>query len=242
MKGREKALDSRNLIAFALAFSASLPSLNSTVAAQQYLFGRADFATGKTPVAVATADFNGDEKPDLAVVNAADNTVSILLGKPEGTFQPRQEYATASGLSIAVADFDRNGKLDLAVGGGDTISILRGNGDGTFQGHIDYPSAGGRSVVAGDFNGDGKIDLAAVGAVALSILMGNGDGTFQPHLDYTVHTEGTLSSAAVTADFNGDGKLDLAVANSCDCYRCSSLRSTSRTGSSTFRAQRHPPG
>src|SRR5689334_8468317 len=54
--------------------------------AQTYLFNRADFATGVLPVSLAHGDFNGDHLVDLAVVNASDNTVSILLGKSDGSF------------------------------------------------------------------------------------------------------------------------------------------------------------
>jgi len=58
-------------------------------AAQTYIFNQAQFGSGGEPVAVITADFNGDGLLDLAVVNRSDNTVSILLGKPDGTFAPQ---------------------------------------------------------------------------------------------------------------------------------------------------------
>ncbi len=88
----------------------------STASAQTYVFGRADFATGNGPTAIATGDFNGDGKPDLATANWVDNTVSILLGKPDGTFAPKVDYATgARPASVVVGDFNGDGKLDLAV-------------------------------------------------------------------------------------------------------------------------------
>lgn len=177
--------------------------------------------TGSEPFAIATGDFNGDGNTDLVTANATcsnqpcgPGSVSILLGKGDGTFQPHVEYATGvEPLSVAVGDFNGDGKLDLAVanynsGFGNTVSILLGNGDGTFQPHVDYFTGNGpRTVVTGDFNGDGKLDLA-VGDTSVSILLGNGDGTFQPHVEY--QTGGGVSSIAV-ADFNGDGKADLAV-------------------------------
>src|SRR5580704_12068064 len=138
--------------------------------AQTYIFGRADFPAGQAPNSIATGDFNGDGVIDFAVANATDNTVSILLGKPDGTFAPQVTYATGAGpVGITPGDFNGDGNLDLAVTNagcvpaefgphctGHTVSILLGNGDGTFQPHIDYatglqPSA----VAAGDFNGDG---------------------------------------------------------------------------------------
>jgi FG-GAP-like repeat len=115
---------------------------------------------------------------------------------------------------VAVADFNGDGKLDIAVGNFDnsnpSISILLGNGDGTFQPAVNYnvpccPS----SIMAGDFNGDGKLDLVAA-TDAASVLLGNGDGTFQPVLNYPA---GSNTATAAVGDFNGDGHLDLAVAN-----------------------------
>src|SRR5439155_7272305 len=96
------------------------------------------------PNSVATADFNGDGKLDLAVANFSGNTVSIFLGNGDGTFHVQLDYATGTDpYSVAVGDFNRDGKMDLAVANGlgssgNTVSVLLGNGDGTFQPHVDY--------------------------------------------------------------------------------------------------------
>jgi hypothetical protein len=102
-----------------------------------------EFATGSgTPTAVAVADFNADGKPDLVVVNGnslgvnGSNTVSVLLGNGDGTFQPHVDYPTGQApTSVAIGDFNGDGKLDLAITNQDdnTVSILLGNGDGTFK-------------------------------------------------------------------------------------------------------------
>ncbi len=192
--------------------------LLSSTAAAQYLYNRMDLPTGLTPVALVAADFNGDGLLDLAVANRDDNTVSILLAKPDGTFAPQVTYATGlMPMAILAADFDGDGKLDLAVsdfnctsfcGGAGLISILLGNGDGTFEPAVNYPvGSQPAGVVAADFNGDGKVDLAVTNQndSTTSILLGNGDGTFQSQ------TLLSLAGPTATGDFNGDGKIDLAI-------------------------------
>jgi len=134
---------------------------------------------------------------------------------------------------VVVADFNNDGKADLAVinqneadpacyqfGGVGTVSILLGNGDGTFSNKstLCFPdflgSAAGRRLVAGDFNGDGKTDLVASyyfeeGRSTLTIFLGNGDGTFTRAVDIGGDYDGEIGTVT-TGDFNGDGKLDLA--------------------------------
>jgi hypothetical protein len=100
--------------------------------------------------------------------------------------------------SVAIGDFNGNGKADLAVAnkGSGNVSILLGNGNGTFQATVNYSvGASPTSVAVGDFNGDGKADLAVAnsGSMNVSILLGNGDGTFQTAVNYVVGS--TPSSA-----------------------------------------------
>jgi FG-GAP-like repeat len=164
--------------------------------------------------AVATGDFNGDGKVDLAVVNNGSDNVSVFLSNGDGTFQSAVNYSVASQpLSIAVGDFNGDGKLDLAVVNNlsDSVSVLLGNGDGTFQQAMNSGvGSTPTSVAVGDFNGDGKLDLVVVNnlSASVSVLLGKGDGTFQAAVNYGVGL-GIISVAV--GDFNGDGKLDLVV-------------------------------
>ena len=101
---------------------------------------------------------------DLAVANDSDNTVSVLLGNGDGTFQPQVTYAVGADPDAIVAgDFTGDGDLDLAVAncGDNTVSVLLGNGDGTFQPQVTYAvGTDPDAIVAGDFTGDGHLDLA----------------------------------------------------------------------------------
>jgi len=179
-----------------------------------------DYAAGPAAFSLAIGDFNGDGKLDLAVANNNSNlsgTVSILLGNGDGSFQTHVDYPVGMGpYSVAVGDFNRDGKLDLVVANYPsvfTVSVLLGNGDGTFQPQVTYPV--GRqpiSVAVADLNGDGKLDLAVADFTdgIVSVLLGNGDGTFQPSVEYPT---GTVPSTIIIGDFNGDGKLDIATSN-----------------------------
>src|SRR5258708_807194 len=213
----------RHIFAFHLVlFVVSCGMFASKTEAQTYVFGRADFPTGIGPESAIVSDFNRDGKADVVVVNSGDNTVSILLGKGDGTFASRRDFATGKfPLAVVAADFNGDRKLDLAVANNfdRTVSILLGNGDGTFQtGPILVTRNPPQGVISGDFNGDGKLDIATVNSTvvtgtannSVSILLGQGDGTFSPAIEYPMDG-GTFSIAA--GDFNRDGKPDLAVGN-----------------------------
>jgi hypothetical protein len=186
-----------------------------------------DYLTAVGSTSVAIGDFNNDGKKDVAVANICSDSscvassVSILLGKSDGTFQPHVDYATGPGaLAVAVGDLNGDGKLDLVTADYlEAVSVLLGNGDGTFQAHVDYPTSAcnpidactaPEAVVIADFNGDHKPDLATANYYGgnISIFLGNGDGTFQPHSD-----QGPLTnpSAIVAEDLNGDGNVDIVV-------------------------------
>lgn len=112
---------------------------------------------------VITADLNRDSVLDVAIVGTS-GVVSVLLGNGDGSFQSPITYATGGfSSSLIAADFNGDGKLDLATGNYYTsnLSVLLGRGDGTFRTHLDYPAdLGARGLAVGDFDGDGRLDLA----------------------------------------------------------------------------------
>jgi hypothetical protein len=179
---------------------------------------RTDHTVGNIPVAATVADFNSDGIPDLAVANNGfdfSNSVSILLGRGDGTFQSGGTLVTGTGPSQAVAaDFEGNGARDLAVAFSGGVSILPGRGNGTFGTRADYAVPNGAlAIAAGDFNFDGRTDLAVTTSNSVVVLSGNGDGTFQPGVSYSLGSSANPDSILV-GDFNGDGKLDLLVGKS----------------------------
>lgn len=171
------------------------------------------YATGDFPRSVTSLDANADGKMDLAVVNLLSKTVSVFLGKGDGTFSTKVDYTTGSGpTSVTSLDANGDGRMDLVVSNSNNVSVLLGKGDGTFAAEVDYATGSGpHSAIGADVNADGKMDLIVAnsgGAGTVSVLLGRGDGSFAAKVDYV-----TLSSpfSVTSLDANGDGKLDLAV-------------------------------
>jgi hypothetical protein len=195
-------------------------------------------AGSMNPYAVAVADLNNDGKSDIIVANAGDSngnssSIGILLGNGDGSFTVKPNVTAGLGVrSVAVGDFNTDGKLDLAAANfnSNTVSVLLGNADGTFKSPVNITvGTGPTSVAVGDFNGDLKQDLAIANAGSnnVSILQGDGKGNFKTLANVTA---GTNPTSVAIGDFNNDGKQDLAITNLKD----NTLTVTFGTGSGTF--------
>ncbi|MGA2357550.1 MAG: FG-GAP-like repeat-containing protein [Terriglobales bacterium] len=174
---------------------------------------------------VVAADVNGDGKLDLLAINSGDNSVTVLLGNGDGTFQTGALYSACnrSGcepVALTVGDFNNDGHPDLALVSTDAaqqsgIYILLNNGNGTFQSPVFYSSSsqmggfpdGESGIASADLNGDGNLDLVMTNNAGAWVFLGNGDGTFQAPINYGAPYADTLA----LADVNGDKTLDLVV-------------------------------
>ncbi len=221
---------------------------------------KVDFATGAYPRSVAIADLDGDGKPDLAITNTNDNSISVLRNTSSsgaintGSFATKVDFATGSTPhGLAIGDLDGDGKPDFAIAnsGTNSISVLRNISSSglitssSFAARVDfatgvYPT----SVAIGDLDGDGKPDLAITNnnSNSVSVLHNtsvNGyisTGSFATKVDFTTNS---MPYRIAIGDLDGDGKPDLAIANS-GTNSISVLRNTSSSGlitSSSFAAR-----
>jgi VCBS repeat protein/Big-like domain-containing protein len=163
---------------------------------------------------VALGDFNGDGKLDVATTSPFSQTLSVLLGNGDGTFQAPQGYNTLSQcIGVVAGDFNQDNKLDLAVTIDSVLLIFLGNGDGTFtNAGLWFGGNSPVNIVAADFNKDGRLDLAMPDFTGdgVTVVTGQGNGMFPTALDVPT---GANPAYVATADFNHDGSLDLVVAN-----------------------------
>lgn len=187
--------------------------------AQTLSFRRQVLETGVSAKSVHIADFNGDGKADVAVLNTGEldmGSVAVMLRTSTGFSAP---VVTSTGgiaaWSMATGDFNQDGKMDVAVvnNASGNVSIMLGNGDGTFRiGGYYATHLSPNAITAADLNGDGHLDLAVVngGSGDLTILLGKGNGTFTTGASIYL---GSSPTDVVAADFNADGIQDLAVTN-----------------------------
>jgi hypothetical protein len=190
-----------------------------------------DFSVGESPGTFAVGDFNGDGNSDIAIADSGFNNggVYVMLSTGTGSFgSPTKFTAGARPRYLAVGDFNRDGKIDLAVAnvgfGFNKISVLIGNGTGGFSAPTDF--AVGSSpigLVVRDLNRDGFLDIAVANTDSnnVSILKSDGQGGFGAATSFPANS---FPLSITSGDFDGDGKLDLAVGANNTGDRISILR------------------
>jgi len=180
-----------------------------------------DVGTGVGPNSVMIGDMNGDGNVDLVTGNSsgAEKAVWVVLGRGDGTFVERVDYATAGApWSVAVRDLNGDLKPDLVAtnNSGSDVSVRLGNGDGTFQARHEFATGLNPTAVAiEDVDGDSRPDIvtANFNGASVSFLKGKGDGDFYTKIDYV--TRNGPNSVAI-ADVTGDGTLDIVAADYTD--------------------------
>jgi hypothetical protein len=164
---------------------------------------------------ITCIDINNDSILDIAVSNNAVNTLAILIGVGDGSFNSPTTYDLPSSPSSVIGDdFNGDGNNDIIIADlGNNISVFLGNGTSSLDSLTTITSGGSAvwDITYGDFNADGILDLAtANNSTSFSILLGNGDGTFYSPESFS--TTGITQSITCN-DFNKDGKDDIGSGN-----------------------------
>nr|RNJ67110.1 MAG: hypothetical protein EDM05_22565 [Leptolyngbya sp. IPPAS B-1204] len=174
-------------------------------------------ANGLSSFSVVTGDFNGDGNSDIVTANFGSDTVSLLLGNGNGSFQAAQTFQVGKQPNqVVTADLNQDGRLDLvtANSGSNTLSVLLGSETG-FRSGTNFRTKGTQpfAVATGDFDRDGKLDLISADAASngVSLFLGRGNGEFSDPKSFIVGS--TSPVAIVTGDFDGDKRLDLVTGN-----------------------------
>jgi hypothetical protein len=167
---------------------------------------------------ITVGDFNGDHRPDLAISDVYTETVYVLQGNGDGTFQPARSYYFGTYVrNMTAADLTGAGRDALVVSQyGDPyiapgfVNVLLSNPDGTLQSPVKYQvGVGPEDLLVADFAGTGVPAIAVHEGVSVRVLLGNGDGTFQ--LSPIIYSLGGFSGTMVTADVNGDSQPDIVA-------------------------------
>lgn len=209
--------------------------LDNTIAVQTNIGGGTvgdvtSYPAADQTVKIASADLNADGHPDLVAISQglsmAGNVIDVYLNNGDGTFAHSTTTGGNAPSALAIADFNGDGHLDLALANssvndqGSTVSVLLGTGTGTFGAETTYTvGTGVFGLAAADFNGDGLVDLAVGQATGAEdayhvVVLDNTGGAFAVTSDVSVPgiTERWPGEPVVAAaDLNGDGQVDLVA-------------------------------
>ncbi len=217
--------------------SNGLPVTTSTQAPAggRYVFGQSDYVTPLNPRSVVRCDFNGDGVPDFAVSDSNDTTVTVFIGRPDGTMVSAPSFnaghnVTYVGAYLGCGDFNKDGFADLVTVSGDGfVDVYLSNGDGSFRAPIEYSTPSGiLDMTVADLDKDGNLDLISEGNLgSVLVFYGHGDGTFAPYSAYPITGYSHGPAPVAVGDLNGDGKMDMAVVRS--NYVCVLLNNGARS-------------
>lgn len=206
-------------LSIALTLVSAAPAAAATPPPAPRFSGPVIVRTGSEPDGLVTADFNGDTKPDLATADWASDSVSVLLGRGDGSFATRAAFRTSDGPNgLASGDFNADGRPDIVTASDDRkapLVVFLNDGGGRFRRVASLlPTAD--VVVAGDVNGDGVLDLATAEYARrdFAVLLGIGDGRFHGAQIYKGISEGAKDVAL--GDLDGDRHADAVLVTADD--------------------------
>lgn len=177
-------------------------------------------STPYPPQVAVIANFNNENRLDIAVANQAKDNIGIFLGHCCYSYVNQATFSTGDNSkpkSVTVGDLNHDNQLDVIVinEGSNNIGVLLGHGNGTFLEQIilstdsnSHPS----SIALADFNNDTLLDIAIANQAdeTIGIMLGNGNLTFLNQTKYSIGL-GSLPNTIAIGDFNNDTKLDIAV-------------------------------
>jgi hypothetical protein len=194
------------------------------------------YDTGTYPTDIHAVDLDNDKKLDLVFGNGSEtSSLGIMRGNGDGTFRPMEVVGLPSSdaVSLAVADYDRDGRLEIACGGWDsTVDIVYWSGTSWALRHVTLPDGaqGIGSIATGDFNGDGRPDLVLGNdASELVVALNEGAGLFPGSAISTEPVSASANELAV-ADLDRDGRADVVV----NAYGSSKLITLDGDGTGAF--------
>jgi hypothetical protein len=216
----------KKIVAFIVLFVTFLANacINGYSQKSESPFTVVQIKTRFKPYSVEVADLNNDKINDLVIANSEDSSVTIMLGTGKGNFAEAKGSPFPAGYmpnDVAIADFNKDGKPDLAFANHDRkyLTVLAGDGRGSFSPLMGSPfqvevTPHTHGIAVGDFNSDGNLDMVtdSWGNDRLAILFGNNNHGFNSAVKYLAVGKHPYQRIR-TADLNHDGKPDIVTTN-----------------------------